>query len=621
MLNVNQKFFGFWRKCDANKLTKTLALFCAKRSGQWSEQLVNLVESDDFAALIAFDISYTTGLNVRELQYARQCLAFYSKDSDIKLVDTERAGWLTFIKSEFQNRVTNKKWSFQYQNGILYSHDDCILLAIARKISEIIGDPPLLEEMRFGFGPGSNANVTKKTGSRHKLQAAPACSDDMVPLLSKLEQEMPHYFNSHIRRLGRVVELFVGKLSFVGKNALTDRSILIEPVLNTFVQKGIGQVLKQRLLAFGCNLYTQVKNQRLALQGSIDGTIATVDLRNASNRIALLVVYHLFSFSNEWLALLMLSRTGQYKYKGEVRTLEMFSSMGNGFTFELESLIFYATALVVAERLKLDTSKVSVFGDDICIPVEGVPLLYKTLKSMGFEINESKSFSSGPFRESCGLDYYEGQNIRPFYKKDRWTAARIVGLLNFDHNNHGLFTNIRNSIICQVPRELRSFGPEGQGDGHIQVPEWQLKYVLLKTKQRKRVTAYFEPEFVPKGKLVKDLWDKYPSILPNRYYHSFIKVPNKDTDRYDVGDDLAPLYDIYAKPSLRHLSKEAQWQIAYDVYGIPFYFRETNEPHKFTWAWTKPDKEIIEQSIFSEHDPYVISGGWISKEAKIYMHN
>jgi hypothetical protein len=625
MVSITKSFFGLWRKDESRTFTKTLALFCAQRAGQWSDELTNLVQSDDIAALCAFDITYVSGLNVTELRYARQCLSFYSKNTDYELRDTEREGWLSFIKSEYQNLLTNKKWSFQYQHGILYSHDDCILLAIARKIADILGECPKLESLEFGFGPGSNANVSKRTGPRHKLQAVPACSNDMVPILSELALTIPHYFNSHINRLkSRYVELFNGRLSFVDKNALTKRSILIEPVLNTFVQKGIGKIMKQRLLAFGCNLYSQVKNQMLALQGSIDGTIATVDLKNASNRIALLVVFHLVGlYCPEWLELLLTTRTGKYEYKGQVRSLEMFSSMGNGFTFELESLIFYATALVVAERLRLDVSKVSVFGDDICIPTEGVALLYETLRKMGFEINELKSFVDPcvPFRESCGLDYYEGQNIRPFYQRGRWTPARVIGFLNFDRSHYELVHTLRHLIQDYIPHELLEFGPPGLGDGHIHVFDFEVQDVLCPTIQRRQKPFDTEKLFTKDSRL-SDLMDRFPGHQPNRYFYSFVKTPLKDDvdEVLEIGDELFPLYDIYAKPSQRFLKKESQWLVSYDAYGIPHYRRELPfDFPKFTKDKTI-SKQEVEKDVFTEDDPYTLRGGWESKKCKIYVH-
>jgi hypothetical protein len=95
---------------------------------------------------------------------------------------------------------------------------------------------------------------------------------------------------------------------------------------------------------------------------------------------------------------------------------QKFSSMGNGFTFELETLIFWSLAQACAEEhLGVDTHRVSCYGDDIICPVESVGLLFDALSYLGFKPNGSKTFSDGPFRESCGKHYFREHDVSPFY--------------------------------------------------------------------------------------------------------------------------------------------------------------------------------------------------------------
>lgn len=93
---------------------------------------------------------------------------------------------------------------------------------------------------------------------------------------------------------------------------------------------------------------------------------------------------------------------------------EKFSSMGNGFTFELETVIFYALARACGGS----KACTHVFGDDIITESEVVPLLREVLDFCGFVVNEEKSFSSGSFRESCGHDYFDGVFVRPVFWQD-----------------------------------------------------------------------------------------------------------------------------------------------------------------------------------------------------------
>jgi hypothetical protein len=105
--------------------------------------------------------------------------------------------------------------------------------------------------------------------------------------------------------------------------------------------------------------------------------------------------------------------------------LRKFSTMGNGVTFPVESLLFLCIALsVTLECLGLEATlenveslqdKVSVFGDDIIVPVETRELLTEALGVLHFKVNDRKSFWTGKFRESCGVDAYNGVDITPAY--------------------------------------------------------------------------------------------------------------------------------------------------------------------------------------------------------------
>jgi hypothetical protein len=83
--------------------------------------------------------------------------------------------------------------------------------------------------------------------------------------------------------------------------------------------------------------------------------------------------------------------------------------MGNGATFAIETLIFAALSFATGSK------RFSVYGDDIIIEKEYVEDLFTLLKFFGFRINEDKSFTEGPFRESCGVDVFSGEEVTPFY--------------------------------------------------------------------------------------------------------------------------------------------------------------------------------------------------------------
>jgi hypothetical protein len=92
--------------------------------------------------------------------------------------------------------------------------------------------------------------------------------------------------------------------------------------------------------------------------------------------------------------------------------------MGNGFTFELESLIFYVLAMSCCKYLQLETKDVSVYGDDVIIPVKAFQLFREIALIYGFSVNTEKSYFSGYFRESCGSHYFNGMDCKPYYLKE-----------------------------------------------------------------------------------------------------------------------------------------------------------------------------------------------------------
>jgi hypothetical protein len=116
--------------------------------------------------------------------------------------------------------------------------------------------------------------------------------------------------------------------------------------------------------------------------------------------------------------------------------------MGNGFTFELESMIFYAIGLVVAEADCGETDDVSVYGDDVILPRKAVPRFVELCELLGFSINRSKSFFDGRFFESCGAHWFDGRDVKPFYLDKRIdTVPMCYGLHNrvmeYAHRCHG----------------------------------------------------------------------------------------------------------------------------------------------------------------------------------------
>jgi hypothetical protein len=202
-------------------------------------------------------------------------------------------------------------------------------------------------------------------------------------------------------------------IGFATKNAETDRTVAAEPSLNSFLQKGVDQEMRDKLAKHGYNLKDQERNQYLAKVGSLTGDYATMDLSAASDSISIEIARYLLP--PEWFDFLNRIRSACYKLNGKVYPYHKFCSMGNGFCFPLETLIFAAACRAEMHEHQDGVRTHAVYGDDIIVPSDCYDGLRKLLALVGFKVNSRKSFKNGPFRESCGADWYQGQDVRPVY--------------------------------------------------------------------------------------------------------------------------------------------------------------------------------------------------------------
>lgn len=265
------------------------------------------------------------------------------------------------------------------------------------------------------------------------------------------------------------------KLAFVPKNAKTDRPIAVEPHVNSFLQKGIGTVMRGKLKRAGLDLdHGQDRNRHFAQIGSRDGSYATIDLSAASDTVSVELVRALLPA--DWFVLMDVARSKLGSFENKWFRYHKFSSMGNGFTFELESLIFWALSLAVLRRHNLDSDVLAVFGDDIIVPTQCTEEVLRVLTYAGFTPNPDKTFTQGPFRESCGKDYISGTLVRPFFLKEevadvlsiyrvanalrRYSAMRCSNL-----GCDGRFRSTWNFLFRQVPKAFQLRIPDGYGDG------------------------------------------------------------------------------------------------------------------------------------------------------------
>jgi len=249
----------------------------------------------------------------------------------------------------------------------------------------------------------------------------------------------------------RPVKVSGNTLFTVKKNKEISRTCCTEPLLNMLLQKALGTWLEERLARLGISLDTQPDvNRQLTKQGSIDGSFGTLDLSSASDSISVsLCDWAIPPTFNKWLKIAR-SQTVRFP-NGSEKELRMVSTMGNGFTFPLETIIFACAIRAVYLSKGLNPSfwsadrNMAVFGDDIVVRKDCFETTKELLMRLGFTVNGSKSFNNGSFRESCGFDYWKGRNIRPVYlesletpqdvyssfnRLSRWSAENRIPLVN-----------------------------------------------------------------------------------------------------------------------------------------------------------------------------------------------
>lgn len=443
-----------------------------------------------------------------------QIHALYRKRQDVSpAADRDDAARAKIGLAESACRVTNssfRAWCqgrFQFRPGV-----ERILHAAQRKIADVLGELPSYEEVRPRFGPGASTRVKKKNACLAvKLDAPLACS-------ANLTHELPELLGSiNVSIEGLVsVEIDAAKQSFVPKTAKVSRAIATEPGLNGLYQLAYGDYIARRLRTVGIDIRDQTRNQRAALYGSLSGDRATIDLSMASDTVAIGLVSHLLP--DDWYDRLSALRSAFITDSNSPRVTECFSSMGNGFTFALETLIFWALARS-AQDLYDPVSGVPVltYGDDIIVSSRTAPGLLCVLRDLGFVPNPDKTFWTGTFRESCGCDYVLGTPVRPVFVDDALSGADFFRLRNF------FWAAGRSRVSsfledCIHPSVVR-YGPVGYGDGHLHTQIAEMVGPPAKKAHRLLSKGYNGFTF--------ETWTQQPKRLRGALYKRYVVAAEK----------------------------------------------------------------------------------------------
>lgn len=281
-----------------------------------------------------------------------------------------------------------------------------------------------LKDLRIGpnvpvrHGPGSVAEgrLSKfekycSLGIDTRLRLCLQCGD--------YGDDLHHYFPAgcgrSINRVSRVV--------FVPKNAKKLRTICSEPSSLQYVQQGVMRVLYKYMrnhpvLSKHIFLNDASRNHSLACIGSAFGTYCTIDLSAASDSVSMELVRRTFRGTPLYKWLLGTRSDSTLLPDGQVIGLPIFAPMGSSLCFPIECLVF-AAIVELSTRLRYTDRPPQkqwlVYGDDLIVEPGVATNLVLILESLGFKVNRDKSYTSGPFRESCGKEFYKGVEVTPLY--------------------------------------------------------------------------------------------------------------------------------------------------------------------------------------------------------------
>lgn len=336
-----------------------------------------------------------------------------------------------FKESEENNLITNTNWSLSNEFNNAYQAFTSLgldLNDLRSIVSTLLGRAPSV--------PTLIKNMSWSGGATAMLSRARSCPEEKcqleIGITYNLAKAMAPYVEFLPRSIQHTWRLIPGnQVSTVPKNMKTDRSIAMEPGINASFQRCIGKCISKRLLKAGIDLRDQSNNQQVCAEAEKMG-LSTLDFRNASNSICLFPLLSILPA--DWAHLIEISRSAHGTFDSRAQILEgnatwfeynMLSSMGNGYTFEVETLLFFAIALWIG----CEQSQTWVYGDDVIIPHEMVAQYTSVCKVFGLALNMEKSFITGTFFESCGMFTFAGRDVTPLKIKELLNGPKDIIIL------------------------------------------------------------------------------------------------------------------------------------------------------------------------------------------------
>lgn len=302
-----------------------------------------------------------------------------------------------------------------------------LVVQTARELITRITSGIRVEDFMPRHGPGAVATGEMPWG-KFNFSIMYESLDQIWPYDEYFHASLSHFEHSRLRE-GRLTNALIqkngtAKVVLVPKDSRGPRLISCEPLAQQWIQQGIARELiktleTNRLTRGRLNFTDQSINQRYAMYGSLGAKWATLDMKDASDRVATSLVACLFQDTHILSSIMASRSTATMLPDGRVIPLHKFAPMGSALCFPVEAFVFWslAVAAIVAHggTLERASSHVRVYGDDIICHCEDYAVIEEAFTRVGLLLNPGKCFVQGPFRESCGVDAYNGVDVTPVY--------------------------------------------------------------------------------------------------------------------------------------------------------------------------------------------------------------
>lgn len=306
---------------------------------------------------------------------------------------------------------------------------------VSRFVMASFGEAMAFDELRPKHGPGA---VADDVPIKYVLPHWPDKLAQIFP---------PDWFASH-DFVDRTISNreFPSRVLCVPKTQKGPRIIAAEPTAHQWcqgaVQRWLTDAVARSLIRHSISFTDQTLSQRKALEASITGSFATVDLSSASDRLSTRLVEYVFQSRRDVLDALHATRTRTFRMPdGSIHIARKFACMGSACTFPVQTIVFTIAAItscafnapleeITPRWVEKCSSDVRVFGDDIILPTSAYGPLVWLLTELGLRVNTDKSHGSGLFREACGLDAYSGVDVTPAYWLEPYDLRKPESLVS-----------------------------------------------------------------------------------------------------------------------------------------------------------------------------------------------